>query len=270
MHQTTHQGRFFFAAALALATVSAQAANPPAPVDINLDFSKTADQAKVMLNGTAAFTNNRLELTNTGSQAGSAFLTTPIPATADYLATFQFEVMSDNGGTPADGFALVAQSVGADQVGDGGGNIGYASGSNVFGQNSYAVEFNDYPPNGFSDSAGATVAWDAFGKRFKYDQTAFPDPNGFVDQGVFTAEVRVQPNNITVTVSGGKSNLKPTVAMKTDFLSLFATPPPPLFQNLAAKPLFLGFTGGTGGSDSIQDILNLHIQSPAPAATAGP
>ena len=48
-----------------------------------------------------------------------AFLTNPVPATADYLATFQFEIKSTgNGVAPADGLAFVVQGVGPDQVGD--------------------------------------------------------------------------------------------------------------------------------------------------------
>jgi hypothetical protein len=265
-----HRSRFIFAAALALVAAGAHADN----IDINLDFSKTADQAKVTLGGTAAFTNGRLELTNDLSQAGAAFLTTPVPATADYLATFQFEIQTGPSGTPADGTAFVVQSVGPDQIGGAGGSLGYDGGP--FGTNSYAVEFNTYNGQGLGNGQDDTVALDLFGHRNKFAQTRWPEgtadaPGGFIDNGVYTAQIRVQPNNVTVTVSGGKNNLKPTVAMNSDtFLNLFATPAPPIFQTLVTKPIFFGFTGGTGGADSIQDILNLHIQSPAPAATAGP
>jgi hypothetical protein len=283
------QGRILFATVLSLVCTAAladpPATTPPAsstaaqPVDVlNLDFSKAADQAKMMVNGNASFTaDGRLELTSDVSQAGSAFTTTPVPATADYLATFQFEVKSLAGAAPADGFAFVTQQIGPDTIGDGGGSLGYANGAKVFGQNSYAVEFNTYSGNGLGNGNDQTIAWDAFGQRLKLDQSAWPDTTGFVDQGVFTAEVRVQPNNMTVTVSGGTNNLKPTEVMSSKFLALFANPPPPLFQTLAAKPIFFGFTGGTGGLGAVQDILNLRIQSPAPAAaptnpapTAGP
>jgi len=234
-------------------------------VTLNLDFSKPEDQAKMMLNGNAAWTNGRLELTSDVSMAGSAFTTTPVPATDNYLATFQFEVMSLAGAAPADGFMFVAQNAGPDKIGGGGGSLGYQAG-NVFGPNSYGVEFNSYSGAGLGNGMDQTVAWNAFGAREKFDQTAWPDMTGFVDQGVFTAQVMVQPNQIEVTVSGGNNNLKPTMVMKST--DLLAGTGLNLFQILSPKPIFFGFTGGTGGSGSVQDILNLNIQSPAPAAGA--
>jgi hypothetical protein len=268
-------GRIILAAVLSFAAAGAATAQsgttPPVtpaatpPVDVvNLDFSKAADQAKMMVNGNAMFTSDgRLELTSDVSQAGSAFATTPVPATTDFLATFQFEVKSLAGAAPADGFAFVAQNVGPDQIGGGGGSLGYAG--TTFGATSYAVEFNTYSGNGLGNGQDQTVAWDAFGQREKFDQAAFPDMNGFVDQGVFTAQVQTQPNQLTVTVSGGNNNLKPTVVMKST--DLLAGTNINLYQVLSPKPIFFGFTGGTGGQGAVQDILNLRIQSPAPAAT---
>jgi lectin family protein len=267
------------AAAIALIAAGARSANAqtttpaaPAPVDINLDFSKTADQAKMMLNGNAAWTNGRLELVDGGgSETASAFTSTAVPATADYLATFQFEIKSIPGfGDPADGMTFTAQGEGPDQMGGGGGSIGY---NGAFAPFSYAVEFNLWHDQGLQDGLDQTIAWDAFGQRLKFDQVPFPGI-GDLDAGVFTAQVRVQPDQLTVTIAGGNAKLPPTVVLKStplDPTSIPSTVPAsmPLFQALAPKPMFFGFTGATGGAESIEDVLNLHIQSPAPAVTAG-
>jgi hypothetical protein len=95
-----------------------------------------------------------------------------------------------------------------------------------------------------------------------------------MDLGVFTAQVRVQPDQMTVTISGGNTNLPSTVAMVSRPLAPSAIPSAvpagmPLFQALAPNPIFFGFTGATGGLGSVQQVLNLRIQSPAPAPAAG-
>jgi hypothetical protein len=169
---------------MALALAGAQAATgiPPAsaadPVDIvNLDFSKEADQAKMTLNGTAYWVDGRLQLTEATGEAASAFLTTALPTTADYLATFQFEVRSLEQASPADGFMFVAQTTGPEAIGDGGGSLAYNTGDGSgLGVFSYGVEFNNYDGQGLGGGIDQTVAWNAFGQRFpgKYDQTRFP------------------------------------------------------------------------------------------------
>jgi hypothetical protein len=250
-------------AAMLLLSARAWAQTPQTIVD--LDFSKAADLAKVMINdpnGIPVQVVNdggkmRLRLTDNTGEVSSVFIKTPVPATADYLATFQFEIKND-GGDPADGFCFVAQTDGPDKIGGGGGSLGYVTTDLA---DSYAVEFNTY-----SGQGPQAVAWDKNGSRSKFDQTAF----NMVDQGIFTAEVRVQPSSITVTISGGTANLKPTQAMTTSIIKKLGCPDKPIFQNLLNnKPIYFGFTAGTGGLGTIQDILNLKIVSPAPPAAAG-
>jgi hypothetical protein len=260
-----HRGRFIIAAALALVSIHARAAEPAVIVD--LDFSKADVAAGVQLNNEfAQFVTEggkqRLRLTNDIGEKSSVFTPTPVPPTADYLATFQFEVRRLAGDpAPADGFMFVAQTAGPDRLGDGGGSLGYAG--SAFGALSYGVEFNSYTGQGLGDGVDETVAWNAFGERRKYDQKPFPH----VGLGVFTAEVRVQPNEMSVTISGGKANLPPTLVMTS-------TPLIPeelggLFKLLTPKPIYFGFAAATGGAGQVTDILNLRIVSPAPAPTAG-
>jgi hypothetical protein len=257
------RGRFIFIAVLALAAASAQAANAAAPMTVlSADFSKAADQANWMVNGAAAFTNGRLELTNDTGQDGTAFPMTPIAPISDYLATFQFEVQSLSGAAPADGFVFCEQIHGPDaDSGHGGGLLGYAGAdSGPFIGYTYGFEVNTYSGQGVQG-----VAFDAFGGRPKINQMRWPDAGGkLVDRGVYTMQVRVTPDKgAMVTVSGGKNNLPPTVAWTSPpFLDSFFSAP-------TDKPMFFGFTAGTGGLGTVQDILNLTIQSPAPAPAAG-
>ena len=81
------RGRFIFIAALALGATGAYAATTPAPTPVlSLDFSKTADQGKITLNGNAQFAGGALQvIDDNGSEASSAFVTTPMQL-SDYMA----------------------------------------------------------------------------------------------------------------------------------------------------------------------------------------
>src|SRR5712691_10690638 len=104
-----HRGRLFMTAAMVLLSARAWAATSQTIVD--LDFSKATDLAKVMINDPGSIPvqvvtdkgKMRLRLTDNVGEVSSVFIKTPVPATADYLATFQFEIQND-GGDPADGF----------------------------------------------------------------------------------------------------------------------------------------------------------------------
>jgi hypothetical protein len=256
-------------AATVLLSAGAWAADPVTIVD--LDFSRAADLDKVQINddlGIAAVVDEggkkRLRLNDgTGSHAVSVFTKTPVPVPDSYLATFQFEVKSADVGL-ADGFAFVAQSNGPDKIGGAGGNLGYVTADL---SKSYAVEFNTY-----SGQGGQTVGWNEKGTRSKRDQSPFEH----ADMGIFTAEVRVEGSNITVTVSGGTDNLKPTQVMTVNYFKNLtallgcSAPPADYFKNLTPEPVFFGFTAGTGGETQVTDILNLKVVAPAPAPATTP
>jgi len=233
---------------------------------INLDFTNAASVDALQVNGSAAFTEEggkqRLRLTDALSEGSSAFVKTPAQI-SDYLATFDFEVrrVEDDDNPPADGFLFLAQTVGPEAIGGGGGGIGLIRNDRNavpstdegggFPGYSYGVEFNTWADQGLPDNP-QTVALDLLGIRTKLNMTPFPH----VDGGVFRAQVRVTPAELTVTVSGGKQNMAPTVILTSpnwlvgDFFK-------------APKPLYFGFTAGTGGAQQITDIFNLRIQTAA-------
>jgi hypothetical protein len=267
-----HRGRFIFAAALALLTVQARAA----VVDVLvLDFSKTADQGKMTLNSNAdqvRFENGRLLLTDDGSQAASAFITTPIPAISDYLATFQMEVAEhpdDAGGAgnpPADGCIFLVQSGGPDKLGSGGGGCGYTQANgqrgeqhrtdaaDYFGYN-YGIDFNTWGDNGLPDAA-QTIGLDLRQNRTQLGERPFVH----VGKGLITYAVRVTPDQVVVTASGGTDNLANQEILNVRLGGYFNAP----------NPLFFGWTAGTGGARQITTVANLRIQTGFETVTTPP
>jgi hypothetical protein len=270
------RGRIIFiAAALMLTAVSAWGQGTQFKDVIALDFSKPADQAKITLNGTAYWVDKtattappaapRLRLTEDGSQAASAFLPAPM-GLSDYQVQFDFEVqkVAATDGNPADGFTFTAQSAGADKLGGGGGSLGFIGAGLSTAGYSYAVEFNVYPPQGLTDNP-ETVALDLgipgsrIGEfRVRFNQTGIP----IVGTGVLHAVIRVTPDKITGLFTGGTLTAdKPVNYSSPSYLGggLFK----PLDTSGQPLPLYLGFTGATGGSRALIEILNFRVQVPA-------
>jgi len=231
---------------------------------INLDFSDTATAAQMQLNGDAAFVmeggKQRLRLTSDGSQSASAFVKAP-QQLSDYLATFDFEVRPLEGDDNAEGgFLFLAQTAGPDAIGDTGiQNLGFTRGTQGgpgtapgqgFAGYSYGLEFCTIDNQGFVDKPD-TVALDLMGTRTKFGIKPF----NHVGLGVLRAQVRVTPNQLTLTISGGKANMAPQVVFTS----------PAFIGNdffKAPKPLYFGFTGGADGGQ-ITDVLSLRIQTAA-------
>jgi hypothetical protein len=275
-----HRGRFFFAAALALATTSAYAAGTPTSV-LSLDFSKTADQGKVTINGNAQFLNGKLVvIDDNGSEASSAFVTAPMQL-ADYMASFDMEVKTgDPTANPADAVLFLVQSGGADHVGGGGGGAGFTrtdgqatprandtTTTDYWGY-TYSVDFNAWQDNGLP-SQNQIIGLNLTGQRNVFGRTAY----NFVNKGKIHYDIRVTPDTLTVFATGGSDKLANKVLL---------TQPTWMGKGFfnAPNPTYFGFTGGTGGAMMEADISNLSIQtgdglpSPAlpypPPATAGP
>jgi Bacterial lectin len=214
---------------------------------VQLDFDDPAAPDQVQLNGQAQPVDvngrQRLRLTDNLGQAGSIWLRRPLRLPS-YTAEFDFEVTrTEPNDQPADGFTFTAQEYGPVALGDGGGGLGY---DHIPGY-SYAVEFNTYEPQGLRGSP-ETVAVDILGARAKIGQIPFPH----IDRGVIHAVVAVRQEAIEVTLSGGNENLPPRTLITTPWWIQFVTD----------QPLWIGFTGATGGLRSTIDILNLKITTP--------
>jgi hypothetical protein len=265
------RGRYIFITALALVSASAYAANPPAPTPvISLDFSKTADQGKMTINGNAAFANGKLVVVDDmGSEASSAFVTTPMQL-SDYMASFDMEVKTgDPTANPADAALFLVQSGGPDHIGGGGGGAGF---TRTDGQTTprandttqldywgydYAVDFNAWQDNGLP-SQNQIIGLDINGQRTVMGRTAY----NFVNKGLVHYDIRVTPDTLTVFATGGTDKLANKVLLTQPkwFGAGFFNAP---------NPVYFGFTGGTGGAMMEVDVSNLTISTgaglPAPA-----
>jgi len=276
-----HRSRFFFAAVLALATTSAFAAGTPTAV-LSLDFSKTADQGKVTINGNAQFLNGKLVvIDDNGSEASSAFVTAPMQL-SDYMASFDMEVKTaDPAANPADAVLFLVQSGGPDHIGGGGGGSGF---TRTDGQATprandttqldywgytYSVDFNAWQDNGLPNQ-NQIIGLNLTGQRNVFGRTKY----NFVNQGLIHYDIRVTPDTLSVFATGGTAKMDHTVLL---------TQPTWMGKGFfnAPNPVYFGFTGGTGGAQMEADISNLTISTgdglpapalpfPAPAPTAGP
>jgi len=231
------------ATALCLATLLARQA-VAAGSEIRLDFSDPAAWEQVQANGDASpvLVNDRmrLRLTQDLGEAASVWLQRPL-LLPGYTAEFDFAVTrTEPADEPADGFAFAAQEYGPGALGDNGGGLAYTS---IPGY-SYAVEFNTYAPQGLPEHP-ETVAVDIIGTRAKVGQVAFPH----IDRGIFHAAIAVRRDGIEVPLSAGSDHLPPTRLITTPWWLQFVTD----------QPLWIGFTGATGGLRSTIDILNLTI-----------
>lgn len=280
------RGRFIVAAVLVLAAAGVWAANPPTPAAtpaatptptpaatpaaapkdvVNLDFSKADVAGQIQINGDAKLVmeggKQRLRLTDGTGQVSSVFTKTPVPPVGDYLATFDFQAAGTDANTPGEGaFIFLAQTAGADHIGEGGNNMGYTNGTQRppgtdpnqgFPGYGYGLAFTSIANQNFPDNP-EVVELELMGTQTRINPTPFKHSG----QGLLHASLRVQPNQLALTIQGGKDY--------TTAKTVFTTPPwigNGLFT--APKPIFFGFTASEGGGQ-VTDILNLRIQSPAP------
>jgi hypothetical protein len=230
------------AATLTLATGVAGAA-----VVINYpDFSSVAG---LTLNGAAAQAGSALRVTPAaGSQAGSAFSTVPVSlaANASFSTFFQFRFTNPGGsndgqGTGADGLVFVVQTV-ANNVGGGGGGIGYQGIGNSIG-----VEFDTWN-NGAGDANSSNhVGIDANGSvnSLVLAPVAEADMN---NGGVWNAWVDYDGANNLLEVRLTQSAVRPAAAILSITRDISA--------DLGGTNAFVGFTSGTGSAWANHDVLN--------------
>ena len=202
-----------------------------------IDYPDFSGATGVQLNGSASIVGSSLQLTPAlQSQGGTAFSRTEIQPSGSFETEFELRMHDSNtveGFTFADGMAFVLQPVSAGEVGEVGGDLGYA---------------------GISPSA--VVQFDIY--QNGYDAAGVPDIS-FMENG--NAEQHVAESGVLPFELYGETPVRAWIvydAEKTE-LSVYAAPAPaskpasPLFSynvNLAellhSEYVFAGFTAGTG------------------------
>ncbi len=212
---------------------------------INTDHSGGfATHSDMMGNGSAQFTvENLLRLNNNFGQRGSAF-TVQRMGIRGFSTTFTIRLHEGTQPNIADGLTFTMQNNSPTALGGGGGALGYQG-----IRNSVAVKFDVFNNEGETDNST--------GLFFNGDFPGLPHAPGEVNiplDPVRDVNLRSQnPKRIDLTYDG--TTLRETI---TDLFTMqtFATSyTVDIGSKVGSDTAFVGFTGGTGGLFSLQDIL---------------
>ncbi len=178
------------------------------------------------------------------NEARSAFFNTPVAihsGNAGFVATFTYQ-MSGGAGNPADGAAFILQNDprGATALGGGGGALGYGAANPI--TPSAALELNVFsggPTRGSTFVSGATS-----GTTGTYTPT---DPVELASGDPIQVVLSFSP--ATMTVNETLNDLSAGTTYTTQYTTQDLV-------GLLGDTAFVGFSGGTGGSNSTQTISN--------------
>ncbi len=215
---------------------------PPTTTVVNFSSGFTSTTG-LQLNGSTTWNQSaaRLTLTNGGtSEAGSAFYSTPVNIHA-FTNDFSFQLTN----AVADGFTFTIQNAGPTALGPAGGSLGYgaAMGSSI------AVKFDLYSNAGEgTDSTG------------EYSGGAKPTVP-FVDMtssGVILRTGDAMSVHMTYDGTTLAMTITDATAGKKFSTSWTVNIPAVVGGNVA----YIGFTGGTGGLSSTQEIISWNYAIP--------
>jgi fibronectin type 3 domain-containing protein len=236
---------------------SATTTNQVATMDFSGGFAGST--GTLTYNGTSAINGTKLELTNGGTnQAGSTFSTSPVDITK---FTTQFTIQTTAGTATADGFTFTIQRVGATALGPAGGGLGYGpdhTGGTGGIASSVAVKFDLFSNQGEGvDSTGLYTNGAAPTNVGSIDLT--PSGLDLHSGDVFQVNMTYDGTTLSVTI---KDTVTGKSATQTYTISIPTT--------IGGSTAFVGFTGGTGGQTSTQDILTWTFSPNAPQAPNAP
>jgi hypothetical protein len=213
-------------------------ANGTDPVVVN--FGSGFSAAGLQLNGSTVLNGTALQLTDSPGEAGSAFWAAPVNVQS-FTNDFTFQLTNAS----ADGFTFTIQGVGPTALGPLGGGLGYGSGtcgatSGI--SNSVAVKFDLYNNCGeginstglYTDGASPTIPATALGGGVNLH-------SGDVMQ-------------VQMVYDGTKLTM--TITDTTTAASFTISWPINIPGTVGGNTAYVGFTGGTGGGSTDQQILN--------------
>jgi hypothetical protein len=195
------------------------------------------------LNGSATVTGNLLQITNTVNQAGSAYYGSRVNIQS-FTATFHFQLLN----AIADGFTFTIQNSSLKALGSGGSTLGYGSSKGGI-PTSIALKFDIHNNAGEGNNStglylnGATPTIPA---------VAIPSTTVLLASGhQIQAQIGYDGTTLTLMLVDQTTN-------KT-FTQSFPVNIP---QVIGSNTAYVGFTGGTGGSSAIQNILDWVLTNP--------
>lgn len=236
-------------------TASATTISPPPAVDFSGGFSGAT--LAMQLNGTAAkIVGGKLQLTDgAGNEASSAFYKTAV-SVSRFSSTFSFQY----GSAVADGLTFTIQNAGATAVGGGGGSLGYGPTSGTTGGigASVALKFDIFSNSGEgTDSTGVyTNGANPSVTAGSFDMTS---------SGVILRNGNVMLVSLAYDGTTLSESITDTVTHATYTRNYVVDIP----GTVGGTTALVGFTGATGGSASIQNILGWSF-TPLPSPPSAP
>ncbi len=206
------------------------------------------DHSDMLASGSAQFTTeNLLRLNNNFGQAGSAAEVQRV-GIRGFTTSFEVRLHEGTQPNPADGFTFLIQTNGPTALGGGGGSLGYQG-----IPNSVAIKFDVFNNEGESDNSTGIFFGGGFpGLPHNPGEVSIAlDPNNVNLRSQSTKTITLTYNGTTLTETihdpdpGKTNNGNFTITYAVDIAGM-----------LGADTAFVGFTGGTGGLFSLQDILN--------------
>jgi hypothetical protein len=226
-----------------------------------ISFGTGFSSSGLTLNGSATLNGTRLRLTDgADNEAGSAFYNSLVSVTS-FTTDFSFQLTSP----AADGITFTLQGVGSTALGPAGGGLGYGpdalGGTGGIGH-SVAVKFDLYGNNGEGTDSTGLYTGGGSPTTPALDMTS--SGVNLHDGDVFNVHITYDGSTLSMTITdASNSSLKFSASWPINIASTVG-------GNLA----YAGFTGGTGGSAAIQEILNwtyvTSTGSSSPAATVKP
>ncbi len=215
---------------------------------VAINYGSGMNGTGLALNGTATLNGSRLRLTDQGlTEAGSAWYPTKVNIQT-FTQDFSFQ-MTD---AYADGMTFTIQNTTTTALGSSGGGLGYA-----LIPASVAVKFDLYSNQGEGiDSTGLYVGG-AMPTVPAVDMTG----SGVDLHSGDILDVRMTYDGITLVMRITDLSTKQTFATSW---------PIDIPSAVGGTTAYVGFTGGTGGSGAIQEILNWTFVGSPPEMTPAP
>ncbi len=226
-----------------------------------IDYPNFSSATGLQLNGGASLTGSSLQLTPAQEfTAGTAWSRTEIQPAGSFETEFELRMHESNTlasfGTFADGMAFVLQPDSAEQIGEPGGDLGYAGISpsavvqfDIY-QNTYdpAVPYISFMENGDAETHLAT--------------SESPLPFPLYGETPVRAWVVYDAEHSELSVYAAQAPAsKPAKALFSFKVNLA--------ELLHSEYAFAGFTAGTGSGDAVQEVLNWQLSSDLPSRTVG-
>jgi Legume lectin domain len=210
----------------------------------------------LQLNGAASLASSSLRLTSAETNtSGTAFSRTEIQPSGSFETEFELRMHESSTlttfGLPADGIAFVLQPASVEEVGQSGGDLGYAGISP-----SAVVQFDIYqnpydsagvPDISFMENGNAETHL-AESEKLPFELYSETPVLGWINYNASTQELSVY--------AAPAPSSKPAKALFTYKVNLAAL--------LQSEYTFAGFTAGTGSGDAVQEVLNWQFSSALP------